>query len=782
MKRPLVWCLAPVLLLLAVRIVPLASGDRTLVLRDTLVTHLALRASLAKSLAEGELPLVDPLRAGGQPLAGNPNVVAFYPDNLLLLVASPIWQLNAHFWLHWLLALAAAAWLGRALGFGREAALGVGVAYAFSGFFVSQLNLYNGVAGAAWAPALAAAAVELARPERRRRATLALGGVWALALLGGDPILAGLALVAAASLALPGKVRGYPFLRAAGALVAGTLLAAPQILTTWQILPESYRGFQGFSARDLAVAAPRPAALVDLLLPLFFGRPDGGSFWGNAYFGGTPPLYFSLAPGAVALALMAAGMASRRAPRGRALGLAIAGLLLTFSAGTPLVAALAAIPGMDKVRFVAKFALWAALGLALLAGLAIEALREEANGARRAALALSCGAFVYALLWLAVTRLSVESAPALTRRLGDGLGAESFGGERARWAAIAFLSLVALLLPRLALARRLAHFGLAVPLLLAAQAGLQLSLLAGILPTDAARGYAAPPELYAHLPAEEVLAHGAVNEIFGNDLMLTRSLGGDLARQVRRAWASGFSFAGHQAGRRYELDFSPEGLDHFTAYALGEAMRRLDDAGRLRLLAATGVDRLLLPRPLAEGLAERAVLVERFDALEPPLFVYAVRGAIGEAEVAGDVVPAPHLNAALARLLAPGFDPRREAVVPGSGAPRAGAPGVARVLESRPERVEVEVDSPDGGVLVLRRAYLPIWRASIDGRAARPVPAQMTRLGLELPQGAHRVRFWIDRWPYRLALVLALLGLAALAVVARRAGGSIPPPNETTGP
>ncbi len=782
MKRPLVWCLAPVLLLLAVRIAPLASGERTLILRDTLVTHLALRASLAKFLADGELPLVDPLRAGGQPLAGNPNVVAFYPDNLLLFVATPLWQLNAHFWLHWLLALAAATWLGRALGFGREAALGVGVAYAFSGFFVSQLDLYNGIAGAAWAPALAAAAVELGRPERQGRATLALGGVWALALLGGDPILAALALVAAAALALPGSWRSYPYRRAGAALAAGTLLAAPQIVTTWQVLAESYRGFLGFSARDLAVAAPRPSALVELLLPLFFGRPDGGSFWGTAFFGGTPPLYFSLAPGAIALALAASGLASRRAPRGRALGLASAGLLLAFSAGTPLVLALAAVPGMGKVRFVAKFALWAALGVALLAGLALEGLRESATGQRRVALALSCGALVYALLWLAATRLPAGSSAAVARWLGEGLAPERFGGERERWATIAFFSLSALLVPRLALVRRLAPVALVVPLLLAAQAGLQLHLLAGILPTDAAAHYAAPPELFSRLPPDAVLAHGAVNEIFGNDLMQTAALGGDLAAQVRRAWASGFSFAGHAAGRRYELDYSPEGLDHFSAYALGEASRRLDDASRVRLLAATGVDRLLLPRPLAEDAAAQADLVARVESLEPPLFVYALPAAIGEAEVAGSVFPAPHLNAALGRLRSPDFDPRREAVIPGGGAPRAGVPGRARIVATRPEEIEVEVDAPDGGILVLRRAYLPLWRASIDGRAAKPLPAQMTRLGLELPPGGHRVRFWTDRRPFRLASALALLGLAALVVVARRPGGSMPRPNEATEP
>jgi len=781
-KRFLVLCVAPVLLLLAVRIVPLVAGERTLLLRDTLVTHLGLRATLAAALAEGDLPLVDPLRAGGQPLVGNPNVVALYPDNLLLLVASSLWQLNAHFWLHWLLALAAATWLGRAVGLGREAAFGVGVAYAFSGFFVSQLNLYNGVAGVAWAPALAAALCELASPEKRRRATLALGLVWTLSILAGDPILAALALVAGLALALPRAGRVYPYGLAAAALAAGSLIAAPQLVATWQVLAESYRGFHGFSPRDLAVAAPHASAWIDLLVPLFFGRPDRGAFWGNAYFGGFPPLYFSLAPGAVALALGLAGITARRAPRGRALLLTLAGLALAFSAGTPLVALLAQLPGMGLVRFVAKFALWGALGWALLAGLGIETARADERGARRLRLGLAALGLVYALLLLLFTGAPERLVVAFRARWGVGLSDAAWAHERTRWAAIAMLCLAALAVSWLAATRRGATFGLREPALLAAQAALQLGVLAGILPTDESRFYRAPPELLARLPNGAVLAHGAVNGIFGQNLMQPAGDSPDLATQVRRAWASGFSFAGHAAGRRYELDFAPEGLDHFSAYALGDACEMLDDAARVRLLAATGVDRLLLPRPLA-GVAESAARpVARFDDLAPPLHVYEIVGALPEVVVAGRVTNAPHLNAALARLLAPDFDPRGEAVLPGDEAPQEGVAGGARLVAATAESLELEVESPSGGVLIVRRAFLPIWRATIDGRPARPQPAQMTRLGLALPPGARQVRLWVDRRPFRLACAAALVGLVALVLVARRAGGSIRASSQATPP
>ena len=108
MRRSWLLHLAPAALLVAFVVAPLVTGARTLFLRDTLVTHLSMRQGLVAPLRAGEIALVDPLRGGGQALAGNLNAVALYPDNLLLLVASPLWQLNAHFWIHWIAAFAAA--------------------------------------------------------------------------------------------------------------------------------------------------------------------------------------------------------------------------------------------------------------------------------------------------------------------------------------------------------------------------------------------------------------------------------------------------------------------------------------------------------------------------------------------------------------------------------------------------------------------------------------------------------------------------------------------------
>ncbi len=256
LRRPLVAFLAPLALLVAVAVAPLATGARTLVLRDVFNTHLALRATLADGLRAGTLPLIDPARAGGQPLAGNPNAVPFYPDNLLLLVASDLWQLNAHFWLHWIVALAAAHWLGRAWGLGREGAICVGAAYAFSGFFLSQLNLYNAVAPVALAPALAAAMLETEAPATRRRGLLLTGVLLGLLLVGGDPILALLALAAALALALSRHGRKLPWPAVAWRSAAASCWRC-RSSSSWRASCPSPTAATGATARPHR-AAPRP--------------------------------------------------------------------------------------------------------------------------------------------------------------------------------------------------------------------------------------------------------------------------------------------------------------------------------------------------------------------------------------------------------------------------------------------------------------------------------------------------------------------------------------------
>jgi hypothetical protein len=71
----------------------------------------------------------------------------------------------------------------------------------------------------------------------------------------------------------------------------------------------------------------------------------------------------------------------------------------------------------------------------------------------------------------------------------------------------------------------------------------------------------------------------------------------------------------------------------------------------------------------------------------------------------------------------------------------AGAGGSARLLRYANTEVEVEVEAPAGGILVLNDVWHPWWRASIDGAAVEILEANVIFRAVVCPRGRHLVRF-----------------------------------------
>lgn len=768
---------APLLLLFAALALPLARGLETLYLRDVLNTHLEMKWAQAEAMRAGYFPVITPYRAGGQPLSGNPNAVPFYPTNLLYLVGSPFWALNAHFWIHLLLAPFAFYWMARSWGLGREPAWAAAACYALCGFYLSHLSFYNLIAGATLAPALVAASLDFHRPERRRRWTApALALLWALLLLGGDPLMAALALALAGGVVLPYWIRkgerpGWNrFFLFAASFLAGTLLALPQLTEFLRILPISFRGHWGYSEQVATVASWDPRQLAEWFVPFVFGRLDliaHGAFWGSRYFTDVPPYYPTLYPGLLALALVAAA----GLPRGRAGWWAWAGIAagLFFSLGrfNPAVAWLFGLEGGSSLRYPVKFWMPVAVGGALLCGLGFERLmtRLEEGARRRFRWALALLALGIGGLWL---YLSFSPAAAEGWMRGFIPRNELFvANERIRWAGLCLFSLVVLgsLAAALRLSRKRPYLGGA--LLLAVHAVAQVFFLQPAYPTDAVLAYWVRPPLLDHVPAGATVVNPEFNSIFGpSNLKKGRFPVPDGRWVERRAFSELYPFTGPVWGRRYELNTSPEGLDTFLTRMAQGSVKRATDPERIRLLAAWGVDRIVLNRRL-DGLPG-VRLVARQPSFGREVNVYEVTGAAPEVLLARRVVRAPHLNAGYDILKGPGFDPRADVMIPGEEpqtppTPRGG--GTARVVRRGPEELEIEVEvGPGGSVLLVQRSH-HLWKATVDGRPEEVVTANFYRLGVEVPEGRHRVRLWIDRAPLHRALFGTAAGLLLLPVL-----------------
>ncbi len=762
MKRWPLFLLAPTTLGILLAILPLMLGETTLYRGDVFKLHIGLKAATAQTLNAGELPLVERVRSGGEPLLGNANGLPLYPTNLLYLVAPFEWAFNAHFWLHWLLALLAAYWLARGFGLGSGGASATAAFWATGGAYISQLDYYNLVAVEALVPAFVAS--WLAAAEDRRFWPLS-AFLLAFLLLAGDPFSAMLALaIGVLALALRPKAGPFPWLPVLLTMAAAFLLAAPAIVELLRILPTSLRAVAN---RDLETSLDQGfewVAIFDLFVPFFLGLPDM-NYWGKVYFEGSPAFFLTLSPGllAIASALMAGrGGAHRRTALWAFLVLA-GGFFFALGDRNPLVLLLyQKVPGFSILRFPIKFALPAMMSLSLLGGIGFERFLTEGEARQKAFSRIlgSLTALYGCLLLLLLFR--IEPVESWLRGLGPTLLAgEAFDREHLRWAGTLFLltGLGVLLLLCNRLAQRSAI--LAASLMLALGSAVQLDLMRPLYTGAEMSVLTTRPPALELIPEQALTFHLSRNSVRrvlemvpsdlitpGNDVLTTRCAISELAPVFGAYWH-----------RRFALVQTADYLDSYLSFFLSWRIEESRDPQAIRVLTALGVDTLLATRELAEETLPQVELLGRFASpCRRELFVYRLREpAAGSYLVLGNIRRVGNLDQGFALLASGDLDPRTTVVLSGRGDVTGRPNGTYTLIAEASDSFELDVDSTAGAVLVARRSWQPFYRAWLDGQPARLTVANLGHVGLELPPGHHRVRVAADRRPTHAAFAVSLL-------------------------
>lgn len=125
-----------------------------------------------------------------------------------------------------------------------------------------------------------------------------------------------------------------------------------------------------------------------------------------------------------------------------------------------------------------------------------------------------------------------------------------------------------------------------------------------------------------------------------------------------------------------------------------------------------------------------------------------------------------------AALTAPGFDPRKEAIVTGAAAADLNGAGVqeaetVRILGISETDVRLEVDAgAHHALLIYSSTAYPGWMGRIDGKSVRPVRADGAFLGLPVPPGKHRVSFVYQPTACRLGAFLSLIACSLCSAMA----------------
>jgi len=403
---------------------PLLLTNRVLGSGDAFTYFTPYRDFANAALRSGQLPLWNPYLFMGAPFLANPQTAIFYPLHWPFVALDAATSLEVSLALHlWLAGLGAAVYARRVAGLGWLASLVSGLVFSLSGYLGARAGQVNQVSAAAWLPWLLTL-LEASVPRWRlssdgssQRPARALHGLaWAglalttaLLLLAGHaqssfivltglmlaalwPGLVSLAAALLATLRRAPRPASGPGLRAAGgraaaalgAVVAGFLLAAVQLLPTLELSALSIRS-GGLSWREAVSFSLQPRGLLLTLLPSMdenlaarFATPAFGEY--VAYVGVAGLLLALLA---AARWRNAAGRRPAASPWGLAGGLALFGLFLALGAYNPLYYLLVkVVPGFDLFRAPARWMLLYTLGVSVLAGYGVASLPQQGTWAR----------------------------------------------------------------------------------------------------------------------------------------------------------------------------------------------------------------------------------------------------------------------------------------------------------------------------------------------------------------------------------------------------------------
>jgi hypothetical protein len=745
-QRPRTW-LSEAIIIAALMILPLLFWWRLWALEpaDRAVIHegdfasqyYPLQLFAARELADGRLPAWDPYLNAGQPGLADIQTGAFYPPNLVsnLVLAAlgiplGIGLLTAQVVLHFALAslftyllmrhLArrAGARLPAARFAGAVAALSFTYAGYLTSFPVQQLTILE---TAVWLP-LVLFFLDRASDHPHPRPQIILAGVaLACALLAGHPQTAlyvvyvtfayGLFLVWSGR---KDRAAWRTAVRVFVPLILGIALAAIQLVPTLTFIARSTRSSLDYDA----VAWGFPLAeMTHLLYP--------------GYFGGSPQ-YVGILPPILAIVALFLGRARRRVAFWMTVGLVA--LVLAFGGNTFLFsAAYLLAPGLGAVRNQERVIYLFSLAVSVLAGygalILVQPLPPEARrGFRRAVrgLAWACVTFVaFTALW---TFGFLQGAQ-------QGVEVNLFEGVLRHHTLLLLILGGSWVLFALRSAGRARRTGLIA---------LALGLIWLNLFTINWRYNLADPAAEGPFPETGCVRY------------LKEQPG------TFRISSAGLLPGGSSAGVIYEL----EDITANTPLRL-EAFQHFEDkVGSWQRWQLLNVHYVLSQRDLDGAGMERVYEEEEVK-------VYRISDPLSRAWVVHSAVIRSDGDA-LALLSSGELDPRATAVLPpGSQVPTLNTesrPGsAARVVESAPGRLVLDVSPAADGLLVISQPFYPGWRAWVNGERVPVSRVDYLLQGVPVQAGPTRVKlaYHLSPWPAIISLAAVAGCIAGLALKRR---------------
>jgi hypothetical protein len=647
--------------------------------------------------------------------------------------------------------------------------------WVLSGPFLSSVQLWNHMAGAAWLPWILLAS-DRAFDTGRREHVLLWGLAVAAPVVAGSPesVVAGglLSVVLGLRHVLREASLRVAMLRwlkvGAGGIAAGMALSAAQWLPTLAVAAQGARlSIPGALRTFWSV---HPARLLDVILPLQLSSMTLPREVRAMLFESREAFLASLYSGLTVAFLAGVGVATR-SRRALTLGAMLVGLvLLALGRHTPVYGFLATLlPPLEAFRYPSKAMIFASFLMAGLAAVGVDALPAGRHPRPRWSRAIEM--LVLAAPVAAASAAALIANGILVPEGLPGLGQMSLQPllAPAAWR----LTLAATLGASLLLLRVWVLRGWSPRWIAPVAAGMVvLDLFVAQLNLNPT----APRELYdLRPPIMDELRVEDDSRVYIFDYALPgrseRYLG--YAGGFRLAPGPPLPWRAAAAARTYPHPFTLGSLGLEGSYVADNPMlypRFLDRLTRglfnaeespaeLRLLQAGAVSRVVSLHE--RGFEELIPLAVRPSLFAEPVRVFRVPDPLPRAFTVGTLRVVD--DATALRLLGdPEVDLGAEALAAGGAPLRAGAPlhASTEILRRKADRVRIRVETDAQALVVLVDTYDPGWTVTVDGRPERARRINLAFRGVVVPAGRHDVE-----WSYRPRSVMVGLTLSALALI-----------------
>jgi hypothetical protein len=733
-------------------------------------------------------PIWTDLVAGGYPLMGDPQNMAWYPPARLLGLIPGSW--NAFVLLAYVLASSFTYLYVYTLTTSRLGAIVAGIVYGMSGFMMSHLGHTTMIHGAAWIPLLICALERLRWRWTTGWAAIAIGAT-ASCVLAGHPQIAvyGLGLGAIYVLVLGGTAavgRWRYYGMVLGSMAIGLGLSAIQIVPTIELSGLSNRATMTF-AQFSGMSLPREQ-LLQFLFPYFFGGPF--AFAGIApgpyqlpYWGQWNVAEITGYVGLLPLMLAGLGGIATRGSRSVVnfwLGVGLIAFLLALGGDTVLGHWLYHVPIYNKFRAQGRHFVEVALACSVLSGFGVAAIQSRPSPSdgrplvSRRLMRRLCAVSVIVMCGGLMSKLwPIATLRAQAAKVGVAVLPVSPWDNPAIGIPLVLLglSLLALVLwyrwPRRPF---LAGMLIAVVILNLASFGwfCEWQLLSPparrLVPNQMVQTYAR----LLRSQHDRWLTFNALNAAFLQPFLTTtdrrhRDALQDVAvfPNMTRLWGLP------------SLDtYSPLMLSRFTELTqlsangdlLNPPLNLVD-----RRLDVMAVRYLLLPNPATLSLPLFAASPQWRQVEQTPSgLIYQNQRALPRAWLVAETIalaPTQVLTAIHTSQLPDGrvYQPETMALVEDPqaafNAPALPATARAKILDLMDTRVTIQTQSLTATFLVLSDTFYPGWQATIDGKPTKIFQTNYVQRGVQVPAGNHLVEYRFEPMSFKLGAGITIAAL-----------------------